>query len=130
MPEMKTMPWTKQTASAARLEDLEKRRSGIIGYLASFHSLIKKRTRVTRPNTRRQTTVAEDQGNDTPPYSRPRRNITVPPVTSMTPSQSMAFRPSMMGVFGVSMSRKIMMMAKAIASKGTEETSAGSETRN
>lgn len=127
---MKTMPWTKQTASAAMLEGLEKRRSGIIGYLASFHSLRKKRTMVTTPNTSRQTTVAEDQGKDTPPYSRPRRNITVPPVMSITPSQSMAFRPSSMGVLGVSMSRKTMMMAKAIPSKGTEKTSARSKVRD
>ena len=124
------MPWAKQTASEAMLERLEKRRSGIIGYLASFHSLMKKRTIVMTPNTSRQTTVAEDQGKDTPPYSRPRRNMTVPPVTSMTPSQSMAFRPSRMGVFGVSMSRKTIMMAKAIASKGTEVTSAEFETRD
>ena len=127
MPEMKTMPWTKQTASAARLEGFEKRRSGIIGYLASFHSLIKKRTIVMTPNTSRQTTVAEDQGKDTPPYSRPRRNMTVPPVISMTPSQSMAFKPSRIGVFGVSMSRKTMMMAKAMPSKGTERRSAEPE---
>ena len=73
------------------------------------------------PNTSRQTTVAEDQGKDTPPYSRPRRNMTVPPVINITPSQSMAFRPSRMGVLGVSMSRKTMMMAKAILSNGTEE---------
>ena len=76
-----------------------------MGYLASFHSLIKKRTIVMTPNTSRQMTIAEDQGKDTPPYSRPRRNMTVPPVTSRTPSQSIAFRPSSMGVFGVSMSR-------------------------
>lgn len=82
------------------------------------------------PNTSRQTTVAEDQGKDTPPYSRPRRNMTVPPVTSMTPSQSMAFRPARMGVFGVSMSRKNRMMAKAMPSKGTEAPSAGFETRD
>ncbi len=124
------MPWAKQTASAARLEGLEKRRRGIIGYFASFHSFIKKRTIVMRPNTSRQTTVAEDQGKDTPPYSRPRRNMTVPPVTSMTPSQSMAFRPSRMGVFGVSISRKTTMMAKAIPSKGTEERSAGIENKD
>ena len=123
------MPWAKQTASAVMLDGLEKRRSGIIGYLASFHSLMKKRTRVMTPNTSRQTTVAEDQGKDTPPYSRPRRNMTVPPVTRTTPSQSMAFRPSRIGVLGISMSRKTKMMAKAIASKGTEKTSAGSETR-
>ena len=122
---MKTMPWTKQTDSAARLEGLEKRRSGIIGYFANFHSLMKKRTMVITPNTSRQTTVAEDQGKDTPPYSRPRRNITVPPVISITPSQSMAFRPSRMGVLGVSMSRKTMMMAKAMLSNGTEEYQPG-----
>ena len=113
------MPWTAQTASAARLESLENKPSGIIGYLANFHSLIRKRARVMTPKTNRQITVAEDHGKDTPPYSRPRRNMTVPPVTSMMPSQSMAFRPSRMGVLGVSMSRKVMMIAKAIASKGT-----------
>ena len=127
MPEMKTMPWTKQTPSAARLEGFEKRRRGIIGYLASFHSLIKKRTIVMTPNTSRQTTVAEDQGKDTPPYSRPRRNMTVPPVMSMTPSQSMAFKPSRIAVFGVSISRKTMMMPKAMPSKGTEKRSAKPE---
>lgn len=126
---MKTTPWTKQTVSAARLETLEKRRSGIIGYLANFHSFMKKRTMVTTPNTSRQTTVAEDQGRDAPPYSRPRRNMTVPPVMSITPSQSIAFRPSRIGVFGVSISRKTIMMAKAMPSKGTEEISAGCETR-
>ena len=82
------------------------------------------------PKTSRQTTVAEDQGKDTPPYSRPRRNITVPPLTSMMPVQSIAFRPSRMGVLGVSISRKNMMMAKAIPSKGTVETLVGSETRD
>ena len=116
------MPWVKQTASAARLESLENRRSGIIGYLAHFHSLMRKRARVMIPKTSRQITVAEDQGKDKPPYSRPRRTMTVPPVTSMTPTQSMAFKPSRMGVLGVSMSRKNIMMTKAIASKGTEET--------
>ena len=127
---MKTMPWTKQTASAAMLEGLEKRRSGIIGYLANFHSLMKKRTMVMTPNTSRQTTVAEDQGKDTPPYSRPRRNMTVPPVMSMTPIQSMAFKPSRIGVLGVSMSRKTKIMAKAIPSKGTGKKSAQFEIRS
>lgn len=119
-----------QTANAARFEGLENKRSGIIGYLANFHSLTKKRTRVMIPKTSRQRTVAEDQGKDTPPYSRPRRNITVPPVTSMMPVQSMAFRPSRIRVLGVSISRKNRMMAKAIASKGTMETSAIFKARN
>ena len=59
---MKTKPWMKQTLREARLERFEKSRRGIMGYLASFHSLRKKKTTVTRPNTRRQITVAEDQG--------------------------------------------------------------------
>lgn len=44
----------------------------------------------------------------------------VPPTTVKHPSQSIAFKPAKSGVFGVSMSRKIMMMANAIASIGTE----------
>ena len=90
-----------------------------MGYLASFHSARKKRTMVTTPKIRRQRTVAEDQGKETPPYSRPKRNITVPPVMVMTPIQSMALRPARMGVLGVSMSRKKRMMTKASASNGT-----------
>lgn len=72
------------------------------------------------PNTMRHTTMGESQGYVTPPYSRPRRNIIVPPTTVTHPSQSIAFKPAKSGVFGVSMSRKIMMMAKAMASIGTE----------
>ncbi len=59
---MKTKPWTKQTAREARLESREKSWRGIMGYFASFHSLRKKRTIVITPNTKRQITVAEDQG--------------------------------------------------------------------
>lgn len=120
---MKTKPWTKHTAKDAMLDLCLKIRSGIIGYLASFHSFRKKRTTKTAPNTKRQTTVAEDQGKLTPPYVRPSRNITVPAVIVMTPIQSMALRPDMMAVFGVSMSRKKRMMANAIASKGTRRVS-------
>lgn len=72
------------------------------------------------PNTIRQMTMGESQGYVIPPYSRPRRNIMVPPTTVKQPSQSIAFKPAKSGVFGVSMSRKTMMMAKAMASIGTE----------
>ena len=54
----------------------------------------------------------------------------MPPVARTTPVQSMAFRPSRMGVLGVSISRNNMMMAKAIPSKGTDETSADFEKRD
>lgn len=92
----------------------------MIGYLANFHSLRKKRAKVTSPNTMRQMTMGESQGYVTPPYSRPRRNITVPPTTVKHPSQSIAFKPAKSGVLGVSMSRNSMMMAKAMASIGTQ----------
>lgn len=92
----------------------------MIGYLANFHSLRKKRAKMTSPNTMRQMTIGESQGYVTPPYSRPRRNITVPPTTVKHPSQSIAFKPAKSGVLGVSMSRNSMMMAKAMASIGTE----------
>ena len=117
---MKTKPWKKQTARVAMLERTLKSFSGIMGYLASFHSLRKKRMMVMTPNIRRESTVAEVQGKETPPYSRPRRNIIVPPVIVMTPIQSMALRPARMGVLGVSMSRRKRMMTKARASNGTE----------
>lgn len=44
----------------------------------------------------------------------------VPPMIVKHPSQSIAFNPAKSGVFGVSMSRKEMMMAKAMASIGTK----------
>lgn len=44
----------------------------------------------------------------------------VPPTIVKHPSQSIAFKPAKSGVFGVSMSRKEMIMAKAMASMGTE----------
>ena len=117
---MKTKPWTKQTAREAMLERTLKSLRGIMGYFASFHSLRKKRIMVRTPNIRRERTVAEVQGKETPPYSRPRRNIIVPPVIVITPIQSMAFRPAMIGVLGVSTSRKTRIMTKARASNGTE----------
>lgn len=62
MPAMKTMAWVKQTSREAMLERYLKMRRGMTGYLASFHSLRKKRPMVKSPNTMRQMTVAESQG--------------------------------------------------------------------
>lgn len=120
---MNTMPWQKQTPRDAIFERYLKIRRGIIGYLASFHSLIKKSPKVRIPNTIRQTTVAEFQGWLTPPYSRPRRNIIVPPTTVILPIQSMALKPAKSGVFGVSMSRKKEIMINARPSNGTNRSS-------
>ena len=76
-------------------------------------------THVMIPKTIKQTTVADDQGYETPPYSRPRRNIIVPPTIVMVPIQSTALRPARRGVVGVSMSRKKKRIMKARPSKGT-----------
>ena len=43
----------------------------------------------------------------------------VPPTIRIEPSQSIAFRPASRGVFGVSISRKNIMMTNARPSKGT-----------
>ncbi len=45
--------------------------------------------------------------------------MTVPPTIVIEPSQSMALRPASIGVLGVSMSRKNMIMKNAIPSNGT-----------
>lgn len=47
--------------------------------------------------------------------------MTVPPTIVIEPSQSMALRPASIGVLGVSMSRKNMMMKNAIPSNGTSK---------
>lgn len=109
----------KQTAKDATFERNLKILSGIIGYFANFHSLMKKIPIVTTPNTIRHTTVAEDHGKLTPPYSSPSSNIIVPLVIVMTPTQSIAFKPAPIGVFGVSISRRKSIMTKASASNGT-----------
>lgn len=100
------------------LERLLKMRRGIIGYFANFHSLTKNRPIVKRPKTIRQITFAEDQGALTPPYSRPKRNISVPPMIRRAPDQSIAFRPARRGVLGVSMSRNTERIMNARPSQG------------
>jgi hypothetical protein len=119
-PESITKPWQKQTARAAMLERRWKIRRGIMAYLAIFHSVSKKRTPVKIPKMIKQITIAAAQGYDTPPNWRPRRSIMVPPTTVTEPDQSMAFRPSSIGVLGVLISRKTRRMMKANASIGTE----------
>ena len=120
---MNTVPWMKQTTKQAMLDRCLKSRSGMMGYLASFHSFKKKRDTVKRPKKIRQITVAERQGCDTPPYSRPSKNITVPLEIVTTPVQSIALSPAIIGVLGISISRRKRIMAKARPSKGTIEVS-------
>ena len=90
----------------------------MMGYFANFHSFTKKSPIVKNPKTMRQITFAEAQGLLTPPYSRPKRNIKVPPTMRREPDQSMAFRPARRGVLGVSMSRNMKMIMKARPSQG------------
>lgn len=51
---MKTKPWRKQQAKEAQALRLLKRWRGMMGYLASFHSLMKKRMMVRMPKIMRQ----------------------------------------------------------------------------
>lgn len=89
------------------------------GYLASFHSLRKNKLAVTHPNTIKHMTVAESQGWATPPNSNPRSSIRVPPTIVKLPSQSMALRPSHIGVVGVSSLRKIIRAMRTVPEMGT-----------
>lgn len=51
---MKTKPWRKQEPKEAQALRLLKRCSGMMGYLANFHSLMKKRKRKRMPKMIRQ----------------------------------------------------------------------------
>ena len=115
---MKTNPWTKQTVRAAMFDLYLNMRVGMTGYLANFHSTRAKSPIVRRPKTIRQTTVADFQGKLTPPNSRPNRSMSVPPTIKRDPSQSMALRPAINGVLGVSMSRNTSSIIKHSPSSG------------
>lgn len=115
---MKTKPWKKTTARTAILLREEKMPMGMMGYLANFHSHTPKRTQTATPKMMRHRTSAESQGALTPPYCMPKRNMSVPPTMVSEPSQSMALRPSRMGVRGVLTSRKKRRMKKARPSRG------------
>ena len=106
---------------AAALDRLLKSANGITGCLANFHCERKKNTNSTIPRIMRQSTIAEVQGKFTPPNPRPTRSSSVAAVTVEAPSQSMAFRPAISGVFGVWTSRKTNRMMKAIPSQGTHK---------
>lgn len=92
---------------------------GRMGYLAILRSMRTKIPRVTAPKIMRQITVGDFQGNDTPPNSRPKRNISVPPMTTMVPSQSIVRRPAMSGVLGVSILSQMRRVARATPPNGT-----------
>ena len=116
---MKVQPWKKAVVREATLEREEKMLSGISGYLATQYSMGKKMAITKAPKTMRQITVALVQGKETPPYSSPIRNITVPPTTAREPSQSMVLRPPIIGVRGLCTLRKKRRSMKATPSQGT-----------
>jgi ABC-type Fe3+-hydroxamate transport system substrate-binding protein len=89
------------------------------GLGAIFHSLIMKTPKVTIPNTIRQITVTDDQGNVTLPKSRPKRIISAAPMMSILPAQSIAFSPGIIGVCGEGSFRKNKSTTKTSAPMGT-----------
>jgi hypothetical protein len=108
----------KQQISAARFDVSRKMRSGMTGYFANFHSLMKKRPIVTMPKTMRQIVKALAQGWVVPPDSMPKRNITTPPMIVSTPSQSRLRRPATRGVRGLSSFRKMKSRMSETPSSG------------
>lgn len=103
---MKTNPWQKQTKRAATFERCLNSLRGMTGYRASFHSLTTKRQATTKPKIIKQRTVGEVQGYVTPPNSRPKSTMSVPPTMVREPAQSTALRPSQTGVLGLWRCRK------------------------
>ena len=106
------------TTKLAMFDLAEKRSGGMRGYLASRFSLNMKKTDMTAPNTIKQMTLGEFQGNVTPPKSRPRRTIKVSPMMLMLPSQSIALTPSISDVFGLCTSRNSWSKTKATPATG------------
>ena len=96
----------------ARFEVEQNNRRGMTGYLAILYLMSRNTKRVATPKTIRQTTVTELQGYVSPPYPNPSKNMTVAPTIVMVPSQSIATKPSIRGVFGVStLSKKTINVA-------------------
>jgi len=122
-PEMKTNPWQKHTPKDAMLLMSENILVGIIGYRANFISLRTNKPATMTPKTIRQMTVAESQGNDTPPNCRPNRTMSVPPTMVRLPVQSTAFRPSQTGVFGLSRCKKKKSRIVTVPVIGTTKVS-------
>lgn len=71
------------------------------------------------PNTIKQITLGEFQGNVTPPNSRPSSTINVIPKMEKLPNQSTAFIPGIMAVFGLCTSRKSKIRMKEVKQIGT-----------
>lgn len=98
---MKTNAWQKHVPRAATFDRFEKMLKGMSGYGANRDSTTKNKPMVTAPKMIKHSTMAEVQGCEIPPYSRPRRSIIVPETIVKEPSQSTAFNPLAIGVFGV-----------------------------
>ncbi|QSS56377.1 hypothetical protein I7I53_04568 [Histoplasma capsulatum var. duboisii H88] len=96
---------------------------GRMGYLATLRSIMTKSPRVMAPKIRRQITVGEFQGRVMPPNSRPKRNMSVPPMMSMVPSQSIVLRPAISEVLGVSILSHMRSVTRARPPNGTVEES-------
>ena len=100
------------------MEVLRKRRRGINGYSANLASLKIKKPIIRTPNTMRQMTFGEFQGNVSPPKSRPSNVMSVTPSMVTVPNQSIAFIPSQIWVFGLWTSKNSRIIRKANPASG------------
>ena len=90
-----------QTRRVEMVEREEKRCNGIRGFRAIRDSMTKKRARVRAPEKRRESTSGEDQEEEVPPNSRPRRKRVVPVGSVRKPGQSRRASPFRREVWGV-----------------------------
>lgn len=112
------MPWQNATTRLPTFDLSRNSARGINGYRASFFSLKMKRTDMKQPNTMRQITVGEFQGNIAPPKLRPRSSMSTKLSTQRMPNQSMALSPSIAPVLGLCTSRNISRRRNVVPHMG------------
>jgi hypothetical protein len=107
-----TMPCQRVTRRLAAFDLFANSFNGISGYRASRFSLYMNAIDIKAPKTIRHITRGEFHGTVAPPNSRPRSSIRTKPIIERLPNQSIAFRPSIIGVFGLWTSRYIKSKMK------------------
>lgn len=95
------MPWVKQIVITATFVRWRKICSGMIGFFTSLTWVTINTPNIRAPKMIRQITVVDFHGNMVPPNSSPKRNIRVNPKIVALPVQSIAFKPSNIGVRGL-----------------------------
>jgi hypothetical protein len=107
-----------QTRRVEMVEREEKRCNGIRGFDAIRDSMIRKMARVRAPEKRRESTSGEDQEEEVPPNSRPRRRRVVPVGSVRKPGQSRSASPFKREVWGVWRRSKWVRRMKEVMLKG------------